>query len=265
MTLYCNARLIVYDDQLKLQTDILESYEARDSREFTLKLRAGHKWSDGHPFTTEDFRYFWEDIANNKELSPSGPSVELLVDGKPPKVEIPDERTIKFSWDGPNPHFIESQARANPLWRAFEQPGEVLAIFHGPQAYVTPAWYPAKQQTGRVVPTWNYAVVHAHGTLRVIDGDARWLRGQLDDLTAQQEAARPHPWKVGDAPADYLASMMSAIVGFEIVISRLTGKFKLSQNHPEVNRQAVREGLADGDARSQDLAAFMQAHGKPRS
>jgi transcriptional regulator len=156
-------------------------------------------------------------------------------------------------------------ARANPLWRAFEQPGEVLAIFHGPQAYVTPAWYPAKQQTGRVVPTWNYAVVHAHGTLRVIDGDARWLRGQLDDLTAQQEAARPHPWKVGDAPADYLASMMSAIVGFEIVISRLTGKFKLSQNHPEVNRQAVREGLADGDARSRDLAAFMQAHGKPRS
>jgi peptide/nickel transport system substrate-binding protein len=116
MTLYSNARLIVYDDQFKLQSDILESYEVKESREFTLRLRAGHKWSDGHPFTTEDFRYFWEDIANNKELSPSGPSVELLVDGKPPKVEFIDERTIKYTWQGPNPHFIESQARAAPLF-----------------------------------------------------------------------------------------------------------------------------------------------------
>lgn len=128
MTLYCNARLIVYDDQLKLQADILESYEVKDSREFTFHLRAGHKWSDGQPFTTDDFRYFWEDIANNKELSPSGPSVELLVDRKPPKVDIIDERTIKFTWDGPNPHFIESQARANPLW--LFRPAHYLKKFH---------------------------------------------------------------------------------------------------------------------------------------
>src|SRR5450432_228751 len=90
MTLYSNARLIVYDDKFKLHPDILESYEAKDGREFTLKLRAGHKWSDGHPFTTEDFRFFWEDVANNSDLSPSGPSVELIVDGQPPKVEIID-------------------------------------------------------------------------------------------------------------------------------------------------------------------------------
>ena len=88
MTLYSNSRLIVYDDQFRLQPDILESYEVKDGREFTFRLRAGHRWSDGHPFTTEDFRYFWEDIANNKELSPSGPSLELLVDGQPPRVEI---------------------------------------------------------------------------------------------------------------------------------------------------------------------------------
>ena len=114
MTIYSYTRLIVYDDKFKLHPDILESYEVKDGREFTLKLRAGHKWSDGHPFTTEDFRFFWEDVANNKELSPSGPSVELLVDGKPPKVEIIDELTIKYSWDKPNPYFIESQARAAP-------------------------------------------------------------------------------------------------------------------------------------------------------
>ncbi|MBV8407718.1 MAG: ABC transporter substrate-binding protein, partial [Alphaproteobacteria bacterium] len=128
MTIYSYTRLIVYDDKFKLEPDILESYENKDDREFTLKLRAGHKWSDGHPFTTEDFRFFWEDIANNKELSPSGPNVELLVDGKPPKVEIIDERTIKYSWDKPNPYFIESQARAAPLW--LFRPAHYLKKFH---------------------------------------------------------------------------------------------------------------------------------------
>jgi len=128
MTLYSNARLIVYDDQLKLQPDILESYEDNGGSAFTLKLRAGHKWSDGEPFTTEDFRYFWEDIANDKELSPSGPSVELLVDGKPPKVEIVDPLTIRFTWDKPNPYFIESQARAAPLF--LFRPAHYLRKFH---------------------------------------------------------------------------------------------------------------------------------------
>lgn len=129
MTLYSNSRLIVYDDQFKLQPDILESYEAKDSREFTLKLRAGHKWSDGKPFTTDDFRFFWEDVANDSELSPSGPAVELLVDGKPPKVEIIDPLTIKYTWEKPNPYFIESQARAAPLW--LFRPAHYLKTLHG--------------------------------------------------------------------------------------------------------------------------------------
>src|SRR6476469_2857300 len=128
MTLYGNARLIVYDDNFRLQPDILERYEVKDGREFTFHLRAGHKWSDGQPFTTEDFRYFWEDVANDKDLSPGGPSVVLLVNGKPPRVEIVDPLTIKYTWDAPNPYFIESQAQAAPLW--LFRPAHYLKKFH---------------------------------------------------------------------------------------------------------------------------------------
>jgi peptide/nickel transport system substrate-binding protein len=149
MTVYSYTRLIVYDDKFKLHPDILESYEAKDGREFTLKLRAGHKWSDGQPFTTEDFRFFWEDVANNKELSPSGPSVELLVDGQPPKVEIIDERTIKYSWDKPNPYFIESQARAAPLF--LFRPAHYLKKFH---ARYTDAAEIAKSLRGGQQGSW---------------------------------------------------------------------------------------------------------------
>src|SRR5579862_5273144 len=129
MTIYSYTRLIVYDDKFKLHPDILESFDVKEGREFTLKLRAGHKWSDGHPFTTADFRFFWEDIANDSELSPSGPSVELLVDGKPPRVDVIDELTIRYSWDKPNPNFIETQARAAPLW--LFRPAHYLKTLHG--------------------------------------------------------------------------------------------------------------------------------------
>lgn len=135
MTVYSYTRLIVYDDRFTLHPDILESYEVRDGREFTFKLRPGHAWSDGHPFTTEDFRFFWEDVAGNRELSPAGPPVELLVDDRPPKVEIGDDRTIKYSWDKPNPYFIESQARAAPLF--LFRPAHYLKKFH--PRYTTPA------------------------------------------------------------------------------------------------------------------------------
>ena len=150
MTIYSYTRLIVYDDQFKLHADILESYDAKDGREFTFKLRAGHKWSDGHPFTTEDFRFFWEDVANNKELSPSGPSVELLVDGQPPKVEIIDERTIKYSWDKPNPYFIESQARAAPLF--LFRPAHYLKKFHA--KYTDPAEINKSAKGGQAGGSW---------------------------------------------------------------------------------------------------------------
>lgn len=148
-------------------------------------------------------------------------------------------------------------ARANPVWRDLVAGVEALAIFHGPEAYVTPSWYPTKAETGRAVPTWNYAVVHAGGTLRVID-DPAWLRGHLDALTAHNEAAFPEPWRVADAPADYIDAMIGALVGIEIVITRLEGKWKTSQNQPQRNRQGVIEGLrAKGGAEAFAMAALV--------
>jgi transcriptional regulator len=133
-------------------------------------------------------------------------------------------------------------ARANPLWRELQPGSEALAIFHGPQAYVSPSWYASKPEHGKVVPTWNYAVVHAHGPLVVID-DAAWLRELVATLTRAHEAARTPPWHVDDAPADYIAQMVKAIVGFEIPVARLVGKWKASQNRPPADREGVVEGL----------------------
>src|SRR5258708_7215296 len=150
MTLYGNARLMVYDDKFQLHPDILESYDVKDSRELTFKLRPAHKGSDGHPFTTEDFRYFWEDIANNKELSPGGPSVVLQVDGKPPKVDIVDELTIKYTWDGPNPYFISSQAQAAPLF--LFRPAHYLKKFHA--KYTSPDDIANAAKGGQAAGNW---------------------------------------------------------------------------------------------------------------
>lgn len=146
-------------------------------------------------------------------------------------------------------------ARSNPLWR--QDHAEVLAIFHGPQGYVTPGWYPAKAETGKAVPTWNYAVAHAHGRLRAID-DAAWLRAQIDALTAQEEAAFPVPWRVADAPPDYIEKMIGAVVGIEIEIARLAGKWKTSQNQPPHNRHGVAAGLrARGNPDDMEMAALV--------
>ena len=118
----------------------------------------------------------------------------------------------------------------------------MLAIFRGPQAYVTPSWYETKRADGKAVPTWNYVVVHARGRLRVID-DPAWLRGQLETLVAEHEAGFAEPWQIADAPPDYIDKMLAAIVGIEIVIGEITGKWKISQNQPGVNRAGVVAGL----------------------
>ncbi|WP_426702546.1 FMN-binding negative transcriptional regulator [Rhodanobacter sp. Col0626] len=134
---------------------------------------------------------------------------------------------------------------------------EVLLVFQGPDGYISPNWYPSKHETGREVPTWNYAVVHVHGRLRVVD-DASWLRGLLETLTSHHEAGQSKPWKIGDAPEDHIEKSLRAIVGLEIAIDRIEGKFKLSQNHPARNRAGVIVGLrerdGDGDA---ELATLM--------
>ncbi len=151
-------------------------------------------------------------------------------------------------------------ARANPLWTRAGTGGiDALAIFHGPEHYVSPAWYPAKREHGRVVPTWNYVVVHAHGRLRAID-DRDWLRAQLDALSAQQEAGAAAPWSPADAPTDYLERLLGAIVGVELRIERLAGKWKLSQNQSAANRAGVVAALAAlDDPGAQAMAAGIVA------
>ena len=135
-------------------------------------------------------------------------------------------------------------ARANPQWRDFDPDQEALVVFQGAGSYITPSWYEAKREHGKVVPTWNYAIVQAHGRMRVMD-DAAWLLEQVTAMTAAQEAARPAPWAVGDAPSDFLASQLKGIVGVEIEITRIVGKWKVSQNRPEPDRKGVAAGLRD--------------------
>lgn len=133
-------------------------------------------------------------------------------------------------------------ARNNPLWQAVTDGQEVLVIFRAADGYVSPNWYPSKQEHHKQVPTWNYAVVHAHGPIRVRD-DARFVRRLLASLTRVHEAAEPKPWKMADAPRDYLEAMVAAVVGIEIEITGLVGKFKLSQNKEAADRQGAIDAL----------------------
>jgi transcriptional regulator len=143
-------------------------------------------------------------------------------------------------------------ARGNPL--AAAEGAMALAIFMGPDAYITPSWYATKRATGRVVPTWNYVTLHAHGTLRFFDDPARLL-ALVRRLTERHERQRAAPWAVGDAPADFIAGQLKGIVGFVLPIERLEGKWKMSQNRPEEDRAGVVEGLkAEGRA---DVAALI--------
>jgi transcriptional regulator len=138
-------------------------------------------------------------------------------------------------------------ARANPQLQELAVVEECLLVFQGPQHYVTPSWYATKRDTGKVVPTWNYVTVHAWGRPRVMD-DADWLRKQIDTLTRSQEDRRLAPWQVVDAPEEFITSQVRGIVGVEIPISRIEGKWKVSQNRPEADRQGVMDGLgAEGD------------------
>lgn len=144
-------------------------------------------------------------------------------------------------------------ARNNPMWRTFKSDTEVLAIFQGPHGYITPSWYPSKAQNGKVVPTWNYATVHAYGPLKIFE-DAEWLRALVTRMTESQESKRARPWQVSDAPADYIDTMLKAIVGIEIPLRRLHGKWKMSQNRVPQDKAGVIQGLeAQGDASSQAI------------
>jgi transcriptional regulator len=146
-------------------------------------------------------------------------------------------------------------ARANPVWR--DDGREAVVIFQGPHAYISPEHYEEKAVSGKVVPTWNYAVVHAHGSVRAID-DPAWLLGLLERMTDRHEARRAHPWKVADAPRDYVDALLKAVVGIEIVVGRMEGKWKASQNLSQGDQARIVAGLAH-DPGTAGMAALMAA------
>lgn len=133
-------------------------------------------------------------------------------------------------------------ARANGQWRALATADEALVVFQGPDAYVTPGWYATKAETGKVVPTWNYAMAQVRGRPRVVE-DAAWLRAQVDAVTTMMEGGRPAPWSVDDAPPPFVASQLRGIVGVELPITQIEGKWKVSQNRSDADRSGVARGL----------------------
>ena len=143
---------------------------------------------------------------------------------------------------GPHGTLRAHVARANPVWHTARTDADVLVVFQGPQTYVSPGWYATKKDTGKVVPTWTYVLVEARGRLVVRD-DAAWVHTLVSTLTDTHEATQPTPWQVTDAPADYIAATLRAIVGIEIELTSLQGKWKVSQNRSAVDRAGVVQGL----------------------
>ena len=153
---------------------------------------------------------------------------------------------LVYPGEGANGTLRGHMARANPQWQDLAVAAECLLVFQGEHGYVTPSWYPSKEATHKVVPTWNYATVQAWGKPAVVE-DPAWLRRLLDDLTGAQEQVRPRPWSPGDAPGDYLAAMIRMVVGLEVPIARLEGKWKMSQNREDGDRAGVIQGLGAAD------------------
>lgn len=153
-------------------------------------------------------------------------------------------------------------ARANAQWRDYDPGVDALIIFQGVERYITPSWYATKAETGKVVPTWNYVMVQASGRMRVIE-DRHWLRTQIGDLTAALEGGRAEPWAVSDAPPAFVEAQIKGIVGIEIPIARIEGKWKVSQNRPEGDRWGVVEGLrVAGDEQSLAMGELVRERSK---
>ena len=153
-----------------------------------------------------------------------------------------DANHIPFELDPDRGVLTAHVARANPVWQQCKDGADALVIFRGNQSYISPNWYPSKHETHRQVPTWNYEVVHAHGVLTVQD-EERFVRGVVARLTRVHEASEPKPWKMTDSAPEYIDSMLKAIVGIEIAITRLEGKTKLSQNREARDRQSAAQTL----------------------
>ena len=153
-------------------------------------------------------------------------------------------------------------SRANPQWRNVASDVDALAIFSGPQHYISPNWYPGKLDDGKEVPTWNYVVVHASGPLRIVE-DAQWLLAHLNSLTDTHEAASSMPWKVSDAPEDFITTLLKGIVGFEIPIRKIEGKWKVSQNRNDADRLGAVEGLSRLATKESSVMAYLISDAMP--
>lgn len=178
-------------------------------------------------------------------------------EGRVGMIRVTLKPAIPFLLDadrGKHGTLIGHVARANPVWQSLGETS--VAVFNGPQAYVSPNWYPSKHANGKAVPTWNYAIAHAHGQARVVD-DTQQLLQLLHRLTDQQEASQEQPWKVSDAPPDYITALLKAIVYIEIPVQRWVGKWKVSQNQPADNRQGVATGLRGSSLPSADAMAAL--------
>ncbi|WP_421913400.1 FMN-binding negative transcriptional regulator [Mesorhizobium sp.] len=162
----------------------------------------------------------------------------------------------------PNGRLRAHLARANPQWRllADNPASPVLIVFQGVDSYVTPSWYETKRETGKVVPTWNYAMVQVRGMVRVIE-DPDWLARQITELTAAHEGRREAPWAVTDAPASFIQSQIKGIVGLEIEITDMRGKWKVSQNRPVADRVGVAEGMENEEPNSPEMAKLVRSYG----
>ncbi|MEI5679433.1 MULTISPECIES: FMN-binding negative transcriptional regulator [unclassified Mesorhizobium] len=177
----------------------------------------------------------------------------------------PVANPLPFLLDGgvpPHGRLRAHLARANPQWRMLADNPDmpVLVVFQGADTYVTPSWYETKRETGKVVPTWNYAIVQVRGRVRVID-DKDWLAGQIAELTASHEAARAEPWKVTDAPKAFIQAQIKGIIGLEIDITSIEGKWKVSQNRPVADRAGVAEGLETETTGTAEMAHLVRQYG----
>ena len=186
---------------------------------------------------------------------PLGTLVTLAPDGLD-ACHIPFE-IAPASADAPHGTLRAHIARNNPLWRNASAALDALVVFQGPQAYITPSWYQEKAVSGKVVPTYDYATVHAYGRLRIID-DAAWLHALLERLSRRHEATRAQPWQLADAPPDYIEKMLAAIIGIEIPLTRVIGSWKASQNRSQADRATIAASLrAAGDAAAVAMAALV--------
>ena len=182
-----------------------------------------------------------EDLATQHALIRAHP-LGLLITAGP---EGPTANLLPFhlaAEDGDMGLLQVHMARANTQWKEIAAGAPALVVFQGSDAYITPSWYATKRETGKVVPTWNYATVQVRGTARVIE-DPAWLRGQIEKLTGEHEERRADPWAVGDAPDSFIAAQIKGIVGVEITITEMTGKWKASQNRPRADVAGVIGGL----------------------